>query len=111
MTVMPWKVRQTRGSRQDRAQIIRWTIRQFGTRQAEIYAETIALAIASLRDCPNITGVKQRDDLGSGIHTLHVARNGRKGRHFIVFRVSGAHIIDVLRLLHDNMDLINHLSS
>jgi len=109
MTVEPWKVRQTQGARQDRASIVRWTIRQFGPRQAQTYAETIALAMAALRDGPNTIGVKRRDDLPPGILTLHVARNGRKGSHFIVFRVSGERIIDVLRILHDGMDLPNRL--
>ena len=41
--------------------------------------------------------------------TLHVARQGRKGRHFVAFSVSEGHIINVLRLLHDSMDLAKHL--
>ena len=30
-------------------------------------------------------------------------------RHFVVFKVSGAQTLDVLRLLHDSMDLEKHL--
>ena len=44
--------------------------------------------------------------------TLHVARKGRKGRHFVVFRVArdpDHDVIEVLRLLHDSMDLQRHL--
>ena len=40
------------------------------------------------------------------------SRNGRKGRHFVLFRINKikAHnVIDVLRLLHDSMDLERHL--
>ena len=43
--------------------------------------------------------------------TLHVARKGRKGPHFVVFRVAPSRseqVIDVLRLLHDSMDLPRH---
>ena len=105
----PWKIRQTPDARRDGAKIVRWTIKHFGARQAQIYAETIALAMAALRDGPGIPGVRQRGDLGPGIHTLHVARNRRKGRHFIVFRIGDDRIIDVLRLLHDSMDLPSHL--
>ena len=49
---------------------------------------------------------------GNDIRTLHVARDGRKGRHFVMFRVGsidGRDVIDVLRLLHDSMDLERHL--
>jgi toxin ParE1/3/4 len=107
----PWKVRQTLDARRDRAEIVRWTIKRFGARQAETCTETIALAMAALRCGPDTPGAKQRNDLGPGIRTMHVARNGRKGRHFIVFRVGGDRIIDVLRLLHDSMDLPNRLPS
>lgn len=104
-----WKILQTKDTKRDRVDIIRWTIRHFGTRQAEIYSETIALALAALRDGPDTLGVKRRDDLAPGILTLHVARDGRKGRHFIVFRIRDECCIEVLRLLHDSMDLTSHL--
>jgi toxin ParE1/3/4 len=58
---------------------------------------------------PNIIGSQPRADLGPNIRALHVARQGRKGCHFIVYRVSGTHCIDVLRLLHDGMDLPSHV--
>ena len=44
--------------------------------------------------------------------TLHVARGGRKGRHFVLYRVNTqgpTQVIDVLRLLHDSMDLSRHI--
>lgn len=69
------------------------------------------MAFAALRTGPGAMGVRQRDDIAPGTFTLHVARNGRKGRHFIVFRVNGdERVIDVLRLLHDSMDLGQRLA-
>ena len=44
--------------------------------------------------------------------TLHVARGGRKGRHLILFRIdptAPTPTIDVLRLLHDAMDIARNL--
>jgi toxin ParE1/3/4 len=38
-----------------------------------------------------------------------VARQGRRGRHFLVFRQIEDRCIDVLRLLHDGMDLARHI--
>ena len=86
-----WSVRWLDLARQDYADILRWTALHFGPRQAEIYTETIALAVETLDTGPDIPGGVQRDDLAPGIFTLHVARNGRKARHF---EQSG---IDVLR--------------
>jgi plasmid stabilization system protein ParE len=68
-------------------------------------------AIQALRDGLEILGSTLRDDIAPGIRTLHVARSGRKGRHLVVFRVGGDRTIDVLRLLHDSMDLPRHLST
>jgi len=85
-----------------------WTVKTFGEDQINNYAETIALAIESLEGGPDFLGAKVREDIQPGIRTLHVARQGRAGRHFVVFRAAGSDI-DVLRLLHDSMDLPRHL--
>ena len=106
---LAWHIRLTSQAEQDLLEITRWTTENFGTRQAEQYAETIGLAIEALHEGPEILGAKVRDEIGTGIRTLHVARQGRKGRHFVAFSVSEGHIINVLRLLHDSMDLAKHL--
>ena len=103
-----WTVRLGRQAEQDYVEILQWTAKTFGEGQASTYAETMACAIEALEDGPDVLGAKARDDIQPGIRTLHVARQGRAGRHFVVFRVAGSHI-DVLRLLHDSMDLPRHL--
>ena len=58
-------------------------------------------------------GTGTRDDIARGLVALHVAREGRKGRHFVMFRVGSpddSPVIDVLRLLHDAMDLSRHFA-
>lgn len=106
-----WTVRLGALAEQDYADILQWTARTFGVAQAELYAETIALALQALQDGPEIAGAKTRDEILPGIRTLHTARQGRKGRHFVVFRVSADQVIDVLRVLHDAMDLARHIPS
>ena len=104
-----WVVQPTQQANQDYVEILHWTSQTFGARQARIYETTLLRALRALRSGPNIIGVKKRDDLAPGILTLHAARDGRKGRHFIVFRVGGDQVIDVLRILYDGMDLTVHL--
>lgn len=107
-----WTIRLSASAAADYREILRWTVKNFGTAQARIYADTLASALRALRAGPAIIGVKERPEIGSGIRTLHVARNGRKGRHFVMFRISRDQErkgIDVLRLLHDSMDLERHL--
>jgi toxin ParE1/3/4 len=105
-----WTVRLGRQAEQDYVEILQWTTKTFGEGQASTYAETMARAIEALEDGPDVLGARARDDIQPGIRTLHVARQGRAGRHFVVFRVAGSDI-DVLRLLHDSMDLPRHLSA
>ena len=92
--------------------ITAWTLEQFGHMQAGVYAETLSLAVEALVAGPAQPGIKARPEIGRGLFTLHVARNGRRGRHFVLFR-AGANParrqIDVLRILHDSMDLARHV--
>ena len=105
-----WKVLLADQAELDLLEITIWTLEKFGDRQAEEYAETISLALEALHDGPEILGVKDREDIGLGISTFQVARHGRKGRHFVVFKVAPQQTIEVLRLLHDSMDLARHVS-
>jgi toxin ParE1/3/4 len=108
-----WAVRVTNTARDDFRRIIGWSVLQFGKRQARIDADTLSAAIQELMAGPTLCGVQARDDIAAGILTLHVARNGRTGRHFVMFQVAQQHrhVIDVLRILHEAMDLPRHMSS
>ena len=103
-----WTVRLGRQAEQDYVEILQWATKTFGEGQARTYAETRARAIEALEEGPDVLGARARDDIQPGIRTLHVASQGRAGRHFVVFLVAGS-VIDVLRLLHDSMDLPRHL--
>ena len=109
-----WRVRLSAAADADYERILHWTVDNFGLVQARVYADTLSLALQELCAGPSIVGVKRRSEIGTDIYTLHVARKGRKGRHFMMFRVGriqGQNVIDVLRLLHDSMDLERHLPS
>lgn len=105
-----WTVRLTAAAEADFREILLWTVDQFGEAQARVYAQTIAAALGDLAAGPAVVGARERVDIGEGLSTLHVARKGRKGRHFVLFRKgNGPDVIDVLRLLHDTMDLARHV--
>lgn len=107
---MRWRVRLAKAAEDDFAEVVDWTARRFGERQAAAYARVLVEAIVALEAGPRQPGVTERDDIRKGILTLHVARKGRRGRHFILFRVGDAEArrIDVVRILHDAMDLPRH---
>ena len=107
-----WTIRLAEAAGQDYQAILRWTVENFGRAQARTYAKTLNSALQDLAQGPDVIGARLREDIGPDIHTLHVARHGRKGRHFVVFRIvpsPDTSIIEVLRLLHDSMDLPRHL--
>ncbi|MFM9968186.1 MAG: type II toxin-antitoxin system RelE/ParE family toxin [Burkholderiales bacterium] len=111
-TARLWTIRLTAAAEADFAEILRWTATKFGDAQARIYAETLAAALDDLVAGPTVIGAKKRDDILMGLFTLHVARKGRKGRHFVMFRVASdpdQNVIEILRILHDAMDLPRHL--
>ena len=108
-----WTVRLSDAAEADFRRILRWTVENFSQTQARVYADTLSSALKDLTAGPEILGVKKRSEIDANILILHVARKGRKGRHFILFRVNKQenNVIDVLRLLHDNMDIERHLPS
>lgn len=108
----PWPVRLAAAAEDDFQEILRWTIEQFGEEQARIYAKTLSAALEELTTGPELIGARARSDIAKGLFTLHVARHGRKGRHLVIFRIGHdrqGEVIEVLRVLHDAMDLPRHL--
>ena len=108
-----WPVRLSASAETDFQAIVRWTARQFGPRQAAAYAQILSAALISLSEAgPKAGGVRKRSDIAKGLYTLHAGRGGKRARHFMMFRVTrgkGRETIDVLRILHDAMDLARHL--
>ncbi|WP_407115726.1 hypothetical protein [Bradyrhizobium sp. LMG 9283] len=61
-------------------------------------------AIGELADGPNVAGSRARDEIMAGLRTLHIARRGRRGSHFLMCRVAPKSTIEIVRILHDRMD-------
>ena len=107
-----WTVRLSDRAAQDVEDILYWTLVQFGPLQLESYADVINDALEALSTGPQLIDVRRRPESGGDVATLHVARQGRKGGHQLVFRVDETVcLIEVLRVLHDSMDLVLHPDS
>jgi toxin ParE1/3/4 len=103
-----WRVRFAAAAERDFANILRWTRKNFDAQQARIYRETMTLAIRELAQGPDLRGSRRRDDIMPGLRMLHVARHGRPGRHFLLYRILDPRIIEIGRILHDSMDARLH---
>jgi len=100
-----WRVRLGAAAEVDFANILKWTTENFGARQSRAYRDTIVQAIGELADGPNVAGSRARDEIMAGLRTLHVARRGRRGSHFLMYRATPNSAIEIVRILHDRMDL------
>jgi toxin ParE1/3/4 len=109
LTKDPWRIRLGAEAERDFSFILEWTKQTFGERQTGIYRSTLLDALASLADGPEVLGSVDRSEIFQGLRTLHVARNRRRGRHFIMYRAGVGNVIEVLRILHDAMDLARHV--
>jgi len=109
MAARRWRVRLGAAAEIDFANVLKWTAETFGARQSRIYRDTLVQAFGELADGPEAVGSKARDEIMSGLRTLHVARRGRRGSHFLMYRAAPNNTIEIVRILHDRMDLRRHV--
>ncbi len=103
-----WRVQLTDRAEVDLISIKIWTTEKFGASQAAKYLEVITSALEDLMTGPEPIGSMSREEIGPNIRSLHVHRRGNKGRHLLVFKEARNQTIEILRLLHDSMDLTHH---
>ena len=104
-----WRVRLSEAAERDFVTIIQWTAENFGRRQAMTYRRALIAALTALQYGPDLPDSLPRDELQPGMRSLHVARKGRRGRHFILYRGRQEGVLDIVRILHDSMDLACHV--
>jgi toxin ParE1/3/4 len=106
-----WRVRLSQTAERDFLDIFRWTAESFGRRQALIYRRTLIEALTALHSGPELSGSMPRDEIRPGLRSVHVGRQGRRGRRIVLYRSDQAGTVEVVRILHDAMDLQRHLTS
>lgn len=111
MAERKWRVRLGAAAEVDFANILKWTTETFGARQSRVYRDTLVQAIGALAEGPHVAGSRARDEIMAGLRTLHVARRGRRGSHFLMYRAAPNSFIEIVRILHDGMDLRRHVPS
>jgi len=104
-----WVVRLAETAQQDLDSIYIWTYEHFGPTQAEHYRRVILNTLKDLREGPHVIGATSHAELPSHLRVLHVARKGRRGRHYAVFDAPATGGIRVVRILHDSMDMRRHV--
>lgn len=93
----------------DIVQILEWTRDHFGDNQVAIYGALVNSALREIEQNPLHARSRSRVDLQQHIRTFAIARKGKNARHLIVHRADGGFEIQVLRVLHESMDIVQHL--
>ena len=97
-------------ARRDIANALQASARCWGPGQRRQYRLLIEKALGDLLEAPEYPASRTRDEIRPGIRTLHIARRGRPARHLIVYRIAADGSIQVIRLLHDAMELSRALA-
>ena len=79
--------------------------REFRYAASAGHRDTLVQAIGELSEGPDIVGGKARDEVMAGLRSLHVARHGRRGSHCLMYRAAPDETIEIVRILHERMDL------
>jgi plasmid stabilization system protein ParE len=83
------------------ADVLSYTLEEFGEAKYLEYQELIGLALETLEATP--TAGKRRPEIHPDAWTYHIARPARKARHLFLYRIREN--VEVARFLYDAMDL------
>jgi toxin ParE1/3/4 len=110
--------RVTAPAEEDIVAILAWSEEHFGTRLQERYGQLIDTAIGDIAAEPERLGSRARPDLAHGLRTYHLSfsrqrargQGGiiRQPRHLLVYRLVGDTHLEIIRVLHDAIDVGRH---
>ncbi|MCG8557294.1 MAG: type II toxin-antitoxin system RelE/ParE family toxin [Proteobacteria bacterium] len=103
------QIRIADAAHKDIAEVLRHTRKEFGRRKYLQYRALIELALQELARDPLGSTTRQRKELHPAARTYHIARRGKRVRHFFLYRVSDEGVVEIGRLLYDGMELTRHL--
>jgi toxin ParE1/3/4 len=114
-----WRLRLSPVAEQDIEDILAHSEENFGKEARLRYEALLEAGLSEIASDPDRPAVRRRDELGPGVRAYHLydareqarTEHGtvKRPRHFILFRLCEPDILDVGRVLHDAMDLAEHL--
>ena len=103
----------------DMESILAWTHERFGAQARLRYEALLVRAILDVADDAGRTGCQGRPEIAPDARTYHLWHSRdrvepasdrvRSPRHFLLFRIRENGIIEIGRVLHEAMDLTQHL--
>jgi toxin ParE1/3/4 len=106
-------------ARADIVDILRHSETQFGGQARQCYQALILAALQAIANTPYRIGSYERNELETGLRSYHLIYSRQKAkqthgmvkspRHVVFYRVANDEVIEVVRLLHDAMEVKLHL--
>ena len=104
---------------EDIVSILAWSLDKFGGAACRRYEALFVASFDSLCKNPEKFGSIARPEFGDSVRTYHLrfsrdeARTAEgivhRPRHLLVYRLPGEQELEVVRILHDSMELERHL--
>jgi toxin ParE1/3/4 len=104
---------------EDIVSILAWSLEKFGSAACRRYEVLLVTAFEGLCANPERLGSITRPEFGAAIRTYHLRFSRDEARtlegivhqprHLLVYRAVGGWAIEIVRVLHDSMELERHL--
>lgn len=117
MSVRRYRISDT--ARADIVAILSLSQRQFGDQARQRYQALILAAFQGIAEVPHRVGSQDRSELAPGVRSYHLNFSRqqaklpqgtvKKPRHLVLYRVASDEVVEIIRLLHDAMELHLHL--
>jgi toxin ParE1/3/4 len=116
---MPVQLRLSALAQRDIAALLEWSREQFGEKGRVRYEALLRQAVVDVAADPERMGTHQRPELAASVRTYHLRYSRdrvkrshgqvRSPRHLLAYRIVESGMIEIVRVLHDAMDLDRHL--
>jgi toxin ParE1/3/4 len=113
------RYRVSRPAAQDIETILAWTHEQFGEKARVRYEALLIRGILDVAERPDRAGSQARPEIAASARTYHLRHSrdrvkksvGKVQRpcHFLLYRTLTSGFVEIVRVLHDGMDLKRHL--
>ena len=89
---------------EDLADIWNYTVETWSERQADDYYEMLVASCAQIAEYPQLLG-KRYDDILEGLRGYKVKK------HILFYRILSDNDVEIIRILHEQMDLQNRMNA
>jgi len=113
-------LRLARHAEEDIVSILASSRERFGDAARNRYEALLTVVLDGLRVNPDMAGSKARPEFGKNVRTYHLRLSRedaptpegkvQRPRHIVVYRTVGNEKTEIIRVLHDSMELRRHMA-